>query len=64
MINNKQWKSVKTRTDKLRDAYLMLGQLPNANVNFALKTVIDPLLKRYDDGERTKLLYDEMMALE
>jgi hypothetical protein len=63
MITDKQWESVKTRTDKLREAYLMLGQLPNANVNFALQMVIDPLLKRYDSGERTQSLYDEIMAL-
>ena len=64
MITDKQWESVKVRTDKLRDAYLMLGQLPNANINFALKMVIDPLIKRYEDGERTQSLYNEMMALE
>jgi hypothetical protein len=64
MITDKQWESVKTRTDKLREAYLMLGQLPNANVNFALQMVIDPLLKRYDSGERTQSLFDEMMELE
>lgn len=63
-MDDKQWKSIKVRTDKLRDALLILGQFPGTNSIYLIKTVIDPLLKRYDDGERTKLLYDEMMALE
>ena len=63
MISNEQWKSVKVRTDKLRDALLILGQIPGTNSLFLIKTVIDPLLRKYDCGERTQSLYDEMMAL-
>ena len=64
MITNKQWSAINVRTIKLRDAYIMLGQIPGTNVNFAVHMVIDPLLKRYDGGERTQELYDEMVALE
>ena len=64
MITDKQWKSAKTRIDGLRDAYVLFGQLLDPNSKFALETVIEPVLKRYNDGERTQNLYDEMMGIE
>jgi hypothetical protein len=60
MITDKQWQAVKIRTDKLKEAFVIFDPLFGGNT---LEVAIDPLLKRYDDGERTQELYDEMRAL-
>jgi hypothetical protein len=37
---------------------------PGCNTTLALRVVFDPLAKRYNNGERSQELYDEMMAVE
>ena len=64
MITDKQWKSAKTRLDGLREAYILFEQLPTASTSVALQEVIEPALKRYNDGERSQTLYDEMIGIE
>lgn len=41
----------------------MLGQ-PDVMVGPALMVVFEPLLRRYNSGERSQKLYDEMMGVE
>jgi hypothetical protein len=60
MITDKQWQAVKIRTDKLKEAFVIFEPLFGGNT---LDVAIEPLLKRYDEGERTQKLYDEMKAL-
>jgi hypothetical protein len=37
---------------------------PGVNTTFALKVVMLPILKRFNSGERTDALYQEIMNLE
>jgi len=41
----------------------LLGE-PGVNVMPALQFILQPLLKRFVNGERTQELYDEMMSAE
>jgi hypothetical protein len=60
MITTDQWDSVKIRTEKLKEAFVLFQPLFGGDT---LETVIEPLLKRYEDGERSQELYDEMKSL-
>lgn len=55
------WKKTKEYFDGVHKAYKDLRGTPGVNVDFALRHVFEPLVKRYDSGERTKKLFDEMM---
>lgn len=44
--------------------YGQLAGAPGVNVMPALAMVFQPLLKRFEEGERTQELYDEMLAVE
>jgi hypothetical protein len=60
MVTDKQWGAVKVRTDKLKEAFVMFEPLFGTDT---LRTVIDPLLKRYEEGGRTQELYDAMREI-
>ena len=51
----------KKHFDTCREQYQSLEGMPGVNTSFALRLVFDPLAKRYNNGERTKELHDEMM---
>ena len=53
------WEEAKERLDEVRQAYFEIG---SAGL-FGLRLNIDPLLVRYDRGERTQALYDDIMEL-
>jgi hypothetical protein len=57
------WQNAFDRLMEHRSTYVDLIGTPGVNVNFALSQ-IDVILKRYNSGERTKKLYDEMMSME
>lgn len=44
-------------------AYVGLIGKPGVSVTFALEHVFVPLQQRYESGERTDYLHDEMMAV-
>jgi hypothetical protein len=58
------WDKAKAHFDYVRKEYE--GQIgkPGANTALALCFVFDPIADRYDDGERTKELYDKMLGVE
>lgn len=58
------WENAKQHLDELRKRYEDLEGQPGVNTTLALRGVFDPLAKRYNSGERTKELYDAMMAVE
>jgi hypothetical protein len=58
------WAKAKTHFDTYRKIYQDLEGTPSTNTTVALRLVFDPLAMRYNDGERTQVLYDEMMAVE
>ena len=61
MITDEQWDAVKIRVDKLKDAYLILSQIPGMKTS--INIIINPLLERYENGERTQELYNEMIMV-
>ena len=58
------WGKAKKHFDEVKKEYQDLKNKPHVNPYFALMIVFDPLLERYDSGERTKELFDKMMAVE
>lgn len=57
------WEKAEKHFDEVRRQYKSLKGIPGVNTSFALLLIFDPLAKRYNDGERTQELYDEMMAV-
>lgn len=53
------WKEAKDYLDKIRKDYTEIGSVGL----IALNIVINPLLIRYENGERSQLLHDEIMSL-
>lgn len=57
------WYAARSHFNEVQSQYFgLLGQ-PGVNVDFALQHVFIPLARRYEAGERTKELYDEMMSV-
>lgn len=63
-ITDEDWDKVKQRFDTIRKQYQDMEGTPGVNTTYALRIVFDPLAKRYNRGERTQGLYDEMMGVE
>lgn len=59
-----KWDKVKEHFDKVRKIYQEIEGKSGVNTTIALRTVFDPLAKRYNNGERTKELYDAMNEVE
>jgi hypothetical protein len=57
------WAKTKAHFDYMRSEYQELEGKPGVNTTFALRMVFDPLAKRYNRGERTRELHDEMLAV-
>ncbi len=58
------WEKAKARLDEVLQEYkALIGRL-GVNTSFAIMLTFDPLLKRYNSGERTQELYDAMLAVE
>jgi len=41
-----------------------LEGIPGVNISMALRFTFDPLARRYNSGERTPELYEEMISVE
>jgi hypothetical protein len=54
------WEEAKNHLNEIRLEYTEIG----SSGLLALFLSIDPLLRRYEKGERTQELYDSIMALE
>lgn len=63
-MTNEEWKKAKEYLVELEKTYLNLSIFKNVNTMFVCRMVIEPLLDRYDNGERTDDLYSEMLAVE
>ena len=57
------WEKAKKHFDEVRQDYMDLEGCPGVNTTLALRLTFDPISKRYNRGERTKDLHDEMMAV-
>lgn len=58
------WDAAKKHFDEARKVYQDMEGMPGVNTTLALRAVFDPLSHRYNNGERTQELYDEMMSVE
>jgi hypothetical protein len=54
------WENAKKHLDEVRIAYTEIGASGLLGLNFS----INPLLVRYEKGERTQELYESIMSLE
>lgn len=58
------WDKAKSHFDKIKQRYEDLMYTPGVNTSLALAIVFTPLQQRFETGERTAALYDEMMSVE
>lgn len=58
------WEKAKFHFDTVRQIYQDLEGRPGSNTSIALTVVFRPLALRYNRGERTEALYNEMMKVE
>ncbi len=56
------WDKAKSYLNEIMEQYKFLVGMPNVNPYFALGA-ISQIRKRFEAGERTKALYDEIMGL-
>jgi len=63
-ITEEQWEQVKVYFDDILQSYKTLIGRPGVCVEYTIKYILEPLLKRYNKGERTEELYNEMMNIE
>lgn len=58
------WGEAKENFDAVMQSYKDLLGTPGVMTGPALMMVFEPISRRYESGERTKELYDEMMSVE
>lgn len=58
------FEKAKMHFDEVRKRYQDMEGLPGVYTTLALRLVFDPLARRYNAGERTQELCDEMMSVE
>ena len=58
------WEKAKEHLDEITNRYKRLVGIPGVNTSLALTLVMYPLAFRYDSGERTQELYNEMLEVE
>lgn len=64
IITEGEWKSAKEHFDHVRQAYQDMEGRRGVNTTLALRACFDPLARRFNQGERTPELYDEMRSVE
>lgn len=57
------WKKAKEHFDNVMDEYKSLLGTPGVNTSFALMITFNPLLTRFNKGERSEELFNEMMEV-
>ncbi len=62
-ITEENWIKAKKHFDIVRDAFVELRENQGLMVAIALPLFIEPLGRRFEAGERTQDLYDEMTEL-
>lgn len=58
------WDKAETHFKSVLEQYKELVGRHGVNVMFAMTATFDPLLKRFNDGERTQDLYDAMLGVQ
>lgn len=63
-MSETDWNEAKSHFDQVRQIYQDNEGVLGLNTTIALRIVFDPLAKRYNSGERTTKLFEEMMSVE
>ena len=63
-IPDLDWIKAKAHFDEIRSGFQELEGMSGVSATWALRFVFDPIAKRYNLGERTRELYDEMLNVE
>lgn len=63
-LSSEDWDKAKGHFDLVVARYKSLRGMPGVNVDVALSFLFAPLRQRYDAGERSATLYDEMMSVQ
>lgn len=63
-LTDDDWRAAKAHFDDVKQQYADLLGHPRVNVVPALRLTFEPLERRYNSGERTRALYDEMRSVE
>lgn len=63
-ITTEQWEQAKAHFDAVWGEYIDLQGTPGVNVGLAIAITFMPLSRRFEQGERSRELYDEMMVVE
>jgi predicted Ser/Thr protein kinase len=58
------WKTAKQHFDEVRRRYQDLEGMPGVNTSLALRFTFDPLSVRFNKGERSEELFNEMSSVE
>lgn len=58
------WEAARKYFDEVRSEYQRLAGTPGVNTELALSLTFRPLAQRFESGERTRELYDEMMGVQ
>lgn len=57
------WEKAKQHFDEIRSMYQAMEGRPGVNTTMALRLTFDPLAKRYNAGERSEDLFEEMSSV-
>jgi len=57
------WDKAKEHFDYVRKQYQDLEGVVGVNTTLALRITFDPLAKRYNSGERSEELYNDMLSV-
>ncbi len=60
----RDWVKAKKHFDETRNQYQEMEGTPGVDTTLALRFTFDPLAQRYNTGERTQALYEEMLNVE
>ena len=58
------WDKVWKRFNGVMQQYKDMIGTPGVNTTIALALTFEPIARRYNEGERTQKLFDEMMSVE
>ncbi len=64
LISELDWLQAKEYFDTIRKRYQDLEGTSGVNTTLALRLTFDPLSKRFNSGERSDELYNEMLMVE
>ena len=63
-LTDDDWEKAKVHFDSVRQHYVDMEGMVGVNTSVALAHVFRPMLTRYEAGERSRSLYDDMMGVE